>query len=418
MDRINPSRVSHHLPAPRSFLLVFAALLLLAATAQTAGEPAGPKPSGEYPVGRALLYCIDPQRTDPVAEDPTAKREFMVIVWYPAEPAAGASYAPWMPDPWAASETDLLYYRRRHSGTPLTRDQAERAVHDPLSYSEANVTLAKTGRDWPVLLFAPGAGVNTAFYSTFTEDLASHGYVVFGIEPTGWVATTFPDGHKTPFSNKRSDETAWITGTAFPLWASDLRFTLDQIAAWNNDPHALFFHRLDLNRVGAFGQSFGGGSSILAALDDPRIKAVLNLDGSPFDILAGKFFPKPLMVIKHNVSPQYAHLPPDERGKAIQAQVEEELSSLYLKGSPGFRVDISEAQHMTFSNMAFLSTWADLGRRYGARDPADGTVTVTVIRDYILAFFDEFMLGEDSRLLHIEHADSRIAKLRSTKESR
>jgi hypothetical protein len=73
---------------------------------------------------------------------------------------------------------------------------------------------------------------------------------------------------------------------------------------------------------------------------------------------------------------------------------------------------------MTFSNMAFLSTWADWGRRYGARDPADGTVTVTVIRDYIRAFFDEFLLGEDSRLLHIEHADSPIAKLRSTKESR
>jgi dienelactone hydrolase len=102
----------------------------------------------------------------------------------------------------------------------------------------------------------------------------------------------------------------------------------------NNDPHGLFFHRLDLKRVGAFGQSFGGGSSILAALDDPRIKAVLNLDGSPFDILAGKFFPKPLMVIKHNISPQYAHVPPDERGKAIQAQVEEELSSLYLKAAP------------------------------------------------------------------------------------
>ena len=135
-----------------------------------------------------------------------------------------------------------------------------------MSYSVVDVAMAKSSRKWPILVFEPGAGVNAAFYSTFTEDLASHGYVVFGIEPTGWVSTRFPDGHTTPFSNKRSDDPAWFLGTAFPLWAADLRFTVDQIAGWNNDPKSLFFHRLDLTKIGAFGHSFGGGSSILAAL--------------------------------------------------------------------------------------------------------------------------------------------------------
>jgi hypothetical protein len=64
---------------------------------------------------------------------------------------------------------------------------------------------------------------------------------------------------RPPFSNKRSDDPAWFTGTAFPLWAGDLRFTLNQIAAWNDDRRGLFFHRLDLTRVGAFGHSFGVG---------------------------------------------------------------------------------------------------------------------------------------------------------------
>jgi len=412
--------MSHYLPVSRSFsLLVLTVMLVWASDAQSPTGPAsGPKPSGKYVVGRTLLYCVDSHRTDPVAEDPNAKREFMVVVWYPAEPAASSSYAQWMPEPWVSSETDLLYYHRRHSDAPFTRDEAEHAIHDPLSYSEANVGIAKGGRSWPVLLFAPGAGVNTAFYSTFTEDLASHGYVVFGIEPTGWVATTFPDGHKTPFSKKRSDETAWITGTAFPLWAKDLRFTLDQIAGWNSDRNSLFFHRLDLTKVGAFGHSFGGTSSILAALDDSRIKAVLNLDGFPFNVLTGRPFPKPLMVIKHDVSAQYVQLPPDEHGKAVQAQVEEELSSLYLKGSPGFRVDIADAQHMTFSDMAYLNTWADSGRRYGTHDAGDGTDTVILIRDYIRAFFDNSLLGQASPLLTSEHSPNGIATLRSTEESR
>ena len=411
--------MSRLLRAVHSFsLLTLFALSPLTGIAQTSAErDEGPKPTGNYAVGRTLLYCVDPHRTDPVAEDTTAKREFMVIVWYPADVAPGARYALWMPDPWASSETDLLYYHRRHTEVPLTRAQAKHAIRGPLSHSVANASLAKFDGKFPILLFAPGAGVNTAFYSTFTEDLASHGYVVVGIEPTGWVATTFPDGHRTPFSNKRSDDPAWFTGTAFPLWAGDLRFTLDQIAAWNDDQRGLFYHRLDLGRVGAFGHSFGGGSSILAALDDPRIKAVLNLDGSPFDIFTSRPLSKPLMVIKHNISPQYAPQPPDEQGKAIQAKVEEELSSLYLKGSPGLRVDISEAQHMTFSDRAYMSTWTDSGRRFGTNDPADGTATVEVIRSYIGAFFGEYLLGQNSRLLDDKHPNS-IATLISTQSSK
>src|SRR6266513_3162424 len=140
-------------------------------------------------------------------------------------------------------------------------------------------------RDRPLLLFSPGAGVNPAFYSTFTEDLASHGYAVFAIVPTGWVDTIFPDGHRVPASDKCSDYDKWITGTALPLWAGDLRFMLDQIQRVDRDPSSGFFQRLDLNKIGVFGHSFWGAASILSGLQDQRIRAVLNLDGSPFGVL-------------------------------------------------------------------------------------------------------------------------------------
>jgi hypothetical protein len=105
------------------------------------------------------------------------------------------------------------------------------------------------------------------------------------------------------------------------------------------------------------------------------------------------------MVIKHNISPRFTRLPPDEAGKAIQARVEEELSSVYLKGKPGYRVEIAEAKHMTFCDMAVLPTWAEAGRRFGTEDAADGEKTVAVIRGYVDGFFDEFLLGKPSPLL-------------------
>jgi len=323
----------------------------------------------------------------------------MVIAWYPAETNNSPVYAAWMPDRWASSEALFLYGQRIDSANPLTIGQAQQAIRQTISSSIAEAPMAHVQGLWPVLLFAPGAGVNTAFYSTFTEDLASHGYVVFGIVPTGWVATVFPDGHKVPTSNKRSDDLGWITGTALPLWANDLRFMVDQIEQLDRTSDSTFFHRLDLSRVGTFGHSFGGAASILAGLQDKRIKAVLNLDGSPFGVLSKTVLRKPFMVIKHDISPKYASVPPDEAGKAIQAKVEEELSSVYLKGRPGYRVAVGDAKHMTFSDMAVLQTWAEAGRRFATEDANDGAMTLAVICDYIRAFFDEFLLGRATPLL-------------------
>jgi predicted dienelactone hydrolase len=356
-------------------------------------------PTGNFAVGRTLFHWTDSHRTDPVAAEPRTKREFMVIVWYPAETQDSSLRALWMPDQWAVNEASLLYGQRLDSKNPLTIGQAQQAIRLVVSNSIAEAPLAQDKASWPVLLFAPGAGVNTASYSTFTEDLASHGYVVFGIVPTGWVATTFPDGRYVPDSNKRSDNVDWITGTALPLWVDDLRFMLDQIEGLNKNSNSAFLHRLDLSRVGAFGHSFGGTASILAGLQDARIKAVLNLDGSPFGVLSKRVLPKPFMVVKHNISPKYAIVPPDKAGKAMQARVEEELSSVYLQGRPGYRVGVADATHMTFSDMAVLETWADAGRRFGAENASDGARTLAVICDYIRAFFDRFLLGQSSSLL-------------------
>ena len=369
-------------------------------TALQAESSVGPvTPTGNFSVGRTCFHWVDSHRTDPVAAESRTKREFMVIVWYPAETNDSPVYAPWMPDRWASSEALFLYGQRVDAAKPLTIDQTQQAIRQSMSNSITEAPMAHGQRLWPVLLFAPGAGVNTAFYSTFTEDLASHGYVVFGIVPTGWVATVFPDGHKVPTSDKRSDDLGWITGTALPLWANDLHFMLDQVERLDRDSDGIFFHRLDLSRVGAFGHSFGGTASILAGLQDERIKAVLNLDGSPFGVLSKTVLPKPFMVIKHDISPKYAPAPPDEAGKAIQAKVEDELSSVYLKGRPGYRVAVAEAKHMTFSDMAVLQTWAEAGRRFVTEDANDGAMTLAVIRDYIRAFFDQFLLGRANPLL-------------------
>lgn len=373
-------------------------------------------PTGGYSVGRTFFYWTDPNRTDPVAGRVGTKREFMVIAWYPSETNSSEAHALWMPERWALSEAKLLYAERANSPNPLTMAEALRAVHESVSSSIAEAAPAPTKNLWPLLLFSPGAGVNPAFYSTFTEDLASHGYAVFAIVPTGWVDTTFPDGHRVPMSDKLSDDLGRTTRVELPLWAGDLRFMLDQIERLDRDPKSVFSERLDLGKVGAFGHSFGGAASIQAGLQDQRINAVLNLDGSPFGVLSKTGLPKPLMVLKEDVSPKYWTAPRDEKDKAKQAEVGEELSSLYLKGRPGYRVEITDAKHMTFCDMAVLPAWADFGRRFGADNAADAEMTLSLIRDYVRAFFDKFLLGSASPLLDRAPGKYGISTLSRTKQ--
>jgi predicted dienelactone hydrolase len=273
---------------------LFAGVFAVLQAAPSVGTVA---PTGPFSVGRTFFHWIDSHRTDPIDGGPGTKREFMVIVWYPAEPQGSPVHALWMPDRWASSEALLLYNQRRSSGNLLTMDESQKAIRGMVSSSITEAPMAYSQRSWPLLLFSPGAGVNTAFYSTFTEDLASHGYVVFGIVPTGWVGTAFPDGHRVPTSGKRSDDLVWITGTALSLWADDLRFMIDEIERLDRNSDGIFLQRLDISRIGAFGHSFGGAASILAGLKDKRIKAILNLDGSPFGLLSKDFLPKPLQIL-------------------------------------------------------------------------------------------------------------------------
>ncbi len=220
--------------------------------------------------------------------------------------------------------------------------------------------------------------------------------------------------HRVPTSDKRTDDLGWITGAALPLWADDLRFMLDQIEGLDRDSGGIFFHRLDLNRIGAFGHSFGGAAAILAGLQDQRIKTVLNLDGSPFNVLSKKLLPKPFMVIKHDVSGKHAVVPPDEAGKAMQAQVGEKLSSVYLRGRPGYRVTVADSKHVTFSDLAVLQTWTDAGGRFGTEDANDGEKTVAGICDYMEAFFDRFLLGSTNSPINLSPGTNGIYVLDST----
>ena len=105
---------------------------------------------------------------------PSRPREIMVQIWYPAIP----------------DHQPLASYRRRRETTLLSSYMAVLKTH---SYKDAAV--ATNGAPFPVLLFNPAWAGHRTQNTYQVEDLASHGFIVVGVDHTynsGPVA--FPDG--------------------------------------------------------------------------------------------------------------------------------------------------------------------------------------------------------------------------------
>jgi predicted dienelactone hydrolase len=185
----------------------------------------------------------------------------------------------------------------------VTRDAAR--VH---GHSLRNPGLSIEQRSYPVVLLRAGASTSVLNYSTLAEDLASHGYIVAGIDApyrTGLVV--FPDGRVVRRTRQNDaelcgerppEEQAACIQPLFDAWVSDMRFAVDRLEQLNaSDPSGRFTGRLDLTRVGAFGHSFGGAQAAQFCHDDPRCKAAIDIDGRPFGSVIAEGMPKPFMFV-------------------------------------------------------------------------------------------------------------------------
>ena len=251
---------------------------------------------GDFTVGVTTLTLTNPAQIDVVnateTTAPTYDRALTVEVWYPAAAgtAAGGSY------------------------TALLRDGVTEVV---LAGQAARDALPLAGAEYPLVILSHGYPGNRFLLSHLGENLASKGYVVASID--------HPD-------STYDDMTAFGSTLVNRPW--DQRFVLDALASLDSDLGAII--AADMTAI--IGYSMGGygalifagagvttaapsisysapqrllernmvGSETLAALVDPRVKAVVafapwgrNTDFWDASGLAG--IEKPLLLIAGSV---------------------------------------------------------------------------------------------------------------------
>jgi dienelactone hydrolase len=235
-----------------------------------------PKPSGPFAVGTVDRVMIDPARTNLYRYTPPTNA-FMVTFWYPADPPAAGVLPSAMWDQRIAADTSLYSYPGYDTRWALI-------VPKLVGHRFRGVPLAAGTNKYPVVLCSHGLPAFRKLGSQDAEELASHGYVVVAIDHSDCWATEFPDGRYLA-GNHSGD---------VPGRLKDMTFLLDKLAVLNTgDP--LLAGRLDLDRIGVSGASYGG-MVVETCRSDSRVKCAVLYDATNIQSLSPAGLQKPFLV--------------------------------------------------------------------------------------------------------------------------
>ncbi|PPK70443.1 dienelactone hydrolase family protein [Actinokineospora auranticolor] len=351
----------------RLFVLVSVLVGVLALVAAPSAGAAAvvrlPEPTGGYPVATTSVHLVDQSRVDTWAPTPRP-RELMVQTWYPTRSAAGRPRAEYAP-------TEVTRALEGALGAP--RDSLRSIT--PTAVLDAPILPGRL----PVVLVSHGYGGSRATGTALAEDLASHGYLVVGVDHTYEAAAVkFPDG-RVITHDRPAEETPEDVAAAITYRARDLSFALTAVSRrWQNS--------VDPRRVAAIGHSAGGATAFEAARLDGRIRAAADLDGGLSAPVTTEGVPVPALLLTGAW-----HFDSWTRWRDAQSGWGRHLAA-------------DTMGHYSFTDAPFYVAPGGLDQL-----PAEvyaelfGTVTparaVRVQRTYVRAFLDRFLRGTPTPLL-------------------
>jgi dienelactone hydrolase len=293
----------------------------------------------------------------------------LVHVWYPAQVEPGSRPAPLM---------EHMPFQFSHLSLVQTH-----------AYQDAPVSSAQAS--YPVLIFSHGHVGFIEQNLTQFEELASHGYIVCSIAHTYHaIATVFPDGRVVPadpdLANdflKGNSPNHNVNAEHLRIWVDDTRFLMDELENIQRGAgESLLAGKLDMTRLGIFGQSFGGVTAVQVCSVDDRCQAGINMDGGlPGDYATG-------VISSRSIQP-FMFIFNEGRANYVR-------TTLGRLTNTAYGITVRGTTHFNFTD---LSLYSPVLKITGATGPIDGYRMVKIINAYTLAFFNEYLKGEMSPLL-------------------
>lgn len=363
-----------------------------------------PKNTGPFAVGMRELHWIDKNRLETRVQDPEhPNRELMVKVWYPAQgqKTTYSRYAPELRN----------FLKQNFSFKDKIKDLLSGGSR-PIYSNHINGPAApiQQQESFPVLIFSHGYGMPSCSYTNICSEMASHGFVVFAINHTYDCMFVKFNEHRTVKSlppkeltipNLEPKKIYEVFRNIIQIWSDDVDFVLNELQTLTDKKNDKFSLNLDLDKIGIFGHSLGGATTVNVYSVDERIKAAVCLDAGLFKpITLPKNFTKQMLVIQRENASELMckHL------LTLPAKIQNKELKTFISSYFSFFDEIATkiislggaSQHLTFCDYAILKQacplrklFDKLGLDYFNLEAGinDGFALTKLINSHVLNFF-------------------------------
>ena len=341
--------------------------------------PEIPSPGGPEAIGTFTVQLIDRERDEPYGERPGGPREFMAQVWYLARAPADTGRIPWSEDwevvaPAIAEEMGLPSWFWNHTGFTLSHTTDSPQIQ---------------GGAFPVIIYSHGMGGVRTDSLNHIEHLVSNGYIVIAPDHTYVAAATvFEDGDTyyqdpdlLPDPAEVDEETYGEAATLLvDTVAGDLVTILDNLEAREEGPFGAVAAAADLNRIGVYGHTTGGGAAVKLCLEDERCSAVLAMDPDVSPLTERDLqltMASPGLYMR---SEEWLGTPDDALLSGIAARGEAITYSVGVEGA-------------TSNDFLMTPLLTPLASQFGWTGSIPAGRVISIVDNYVLGFFDVFLLG-------------------------
>jgi len=273
---------------PRWALLLFliALMQLTASSNYVNAQDSGGKgiellrQSGSFAVGHVVLDWIDSSRREPATSDSKDRRQLPVQIWYPARSGATGKRAA---------------YRPRIES--FRSEWGDETVNFMSSVKTTWIERAAVNNNVPfgVFIFSHGWGSRSSSHGTFLSNLASHGYIVVGLNHAYMGKVALSDGRITDPMDSQFPTQAY----ANQYYSDDVIFALNQLSKLNEkDPDGRFTGTIDLSGIIGGGHSSGFPAVSGAAVRDKRIKGLISFDAGVPKVVRREGLDVPILLFR------------------------------------------------------------------------------------------------------------------------
>ena len=345
-----------------------------------------PIPNGEYSIGTRIFTWVDESRYEDFTPIDYDKRRIVVQVWYPikkrdVERMSYIDNYKLRINPIADQFGDIGIPKKAIS--LILSD-----VKNIKTNSEYDAPIdINPSKQFPLIIFSHGLGGMKNQNSIQIEKLVSDGYVVIAPDHAFDAnITIFEDSQIAPFKSAEYDPNTKYTIEDFYAYripqiqtrSLDLSFIIDEVEKKQKNLDEKLWNMIDLEKIGVFGHSFGGGTSLITSYRDDRVDASIALDGW--------IEPVPNEIVDTGIDKPFLYIGRPEWEDSLNYYKLDKL--IENSHSIGEKVILSDTKHFDYTDTPYFN---DITKKIKVSGAMSSSVIVDTLNYYLVNFFDKYL---------------------------